>query len=600
MRAWIRIVPLLCLIWASFTHARMMVSDAPRQVLHTAMQFYEDDTAALTLDQVREIDQGWLPNGENVFNMGYSYSRWWLKMELENPAHETLERLIEISYAPLDHLNVYAIDEVGEIVIQYRMGDQLPYHDRPVDSPHFVFPIQWLPRQTLTLYFEVYSAGSLQVPFMMWQKEDYFTHQMHLETVQGVYWGGMLIIFLYNGLLLFALRDSTYFWYIGSVLFMTLMFTALNGQAYRYLWPQSTQWNNASMLIMISLSCIFAGQFSKQFLNLKATAPMADKIFNGVIALCVGIVVASLWGPYHILIQLVVVACIVLAALAFFASIYGVHKGDRSARWFLLAWSVFLLGVFTISLNKFKLIPVNFLTTNAAQIGSMLEAVLLSFALADRINREKLMRFTAQQALLHTTEKMKEELEERVQERTQDLKSLNLQLQQLSQTDQLTGLKNRRYLEQKIQEEFSRCARYGHAISVLMIDVDHFKSVNDTYGHAAGDACLKNIAAHMLGGIRLPPDVAARFGGEEFCLMLPETGVKGAMAVAERIRQSVYGSVVSGDSCMFSVSISIGVFTQIGGDYDGEQALKNADAALYQAKDNGRNCVMDYQSIVKS
>ena len=291
---------------------------------------------------------------------------------------------------------------------------------------------------------------------------------------------------------------------------------------------------------------------------------------------------------------MVVGVTIVLASMAFAIGVYQVYLGDRSARWYLLAWSVFLLGVIVITLNKTNLLPANFLTNNAAQIGSILEVVLLSFALADRINREKLLRFAAQQALLQTTEKMKEDLEERVQARTQDLEALNLQLEQLSQTDQLTGLKNRRYLELKIEEEFNRCARYNHVISVLMIDVDHFKSVNDQYGHAGGDECLRTIASHLIGGVRQPPDVAARFGGEEFCLLLPETGSKGATVVAERIRQSIHGSVISGDEAMFSVSISVGVYTQTGGDYNGEQALKNADAALYQAKEAGRNRVVVY------
>lgn len=195
-----------------------------------------------------------------------------------------------------------------------------------------------------------------------------------------------------------------------------------------------------------------------------------EKILNGFIIFSIGMACFSWWGPYHVLIQVTMVMVIVLIGFTFYFSIYAWYKGNRSARWFLLAWSVFLAAVVIITLSKFGLLPTNFFTQYSAQIGSMLEAILLSFALADRINQEKSMRFTAQKALLHTTEKMKEELEIRVQERTRDLETLNVKLEQLSQTDQLTGLKNRRYLAQKIEEEFNRCARYKHPISILMLD----------------------------------------------------------------------------------------------------------------------------------
>ena len=591
MREYAFLVALGCWLSASLVHAQVLVTDAPKQSLHSAMYYYEDTSAEQTLDQIQQSNVNWVPNGEREFSQGYSNSHWWLKIELKNPSAQPLQRYIEISYALLDSVTMYVVDS-GTLLSKLELGDQHPFLKRPVDSPHFVFPLEWQADQALTVYLEVHSAGSLQVPIMMWQPEAFYVHQMHLDTVQGIYWGGILIIFFYNGLLFFALKDSAYFWYVGCVLFIALAFTSHSGQAYRYLWPTATQWNNISLLVMICLSCIFAGQFAKLFLNVKRLSPLMEKTLNGLIASFIALACVSWWGPYHLLIQVSLIMVFVLVFLATGIGIYGMRKGDRSARWYLLSWSVFLAGVLIISLSKFGLLPTNFFTQNSAQIGSMLEAALLSFALADRINREKLMRFAAQQALLHTTEKMKEELETRVQERTRDLETLNEKLEQLSRTDQLTGLHNRRYLAEKIEEEFNRCARYKHAISVLMIDVDHFKSVNDRYGHSAGDECLKTIASHLLGGVRLPPDVAARLGGEEFCLLLPETSSAGALSVAERIRESIHGSVISSDSNIFSVSVSIGVYTQCDGQYDWENALKNADEALYQAKHQGRNRVV--------
>lgn len=575
----------------SLAHGRLVVSDPDQPSLQEAVYFFEDVSTALTLEDIQQSSLDWQRGSGGVFNRGFSESHWWLRMDLENQSAAALRRYVEISYSQLDYVNVYIVD-AGGIISQYPMGDKLPFNARPVDSPNFVFPINWQPQQNLTLYIEVHSTGSIQVPLEMWQQEDYIVHQMHLENIQGVYWGGMLVIFLYNVLLFFALRDNIYLWYVGSVFFMALMFSVLNGQAFRFLWPEVPQINNIALLITISLDSVFSVQFANKFLNFRKVAPRTSKAMNGFVFMFLGIVMTSWLVPYHLAIQLTVVCIIPVATLAFGMAIFRAVIGDRSARLFILAWSVVLLGILTITLNKFDIVPANFITNNAAQFGSMLEAVLLSFALADRINQEKKLRFAAQKELLQASDKMKQELEDRVTERTQDLETLNQKLELLSQTDQLTGINNRRCLEQKIKEEFDRCSRYNHPISILMIDVDHFKSVNDQYGHVAGDLCLKSIATHLIGGVRRPPDMAARYGGEEFCLLLPETDTKGAVVAAERIRESIRGSVVSCDKRTFSVSISVGVFTQKGGVYNGEQALKNADAALYKAKDEGRDRVM--------
>ena len=163
-------------------------------------------------------------------------------------------------------------------------------------------------------------------------------------------------------------------------------------------------------------------------------------------------------------------------------------------------------------------------------------------------------------------------------------------LQSLAAIDPLTGLYNRRQFETLARAELARCQRYVRPCSFLMIDVDHFKLVNDTFGHQMGDWVLKMVA-NTLTAARRDADVVARFGGEEFVIMLPETTRDAAAMVAERIRSMVAASALAVGDSRLSLTISVGVGETMAGLPGVEAVLRDADQALYDAKANGRNIV---------
>jgi diguanylate cyclase (GGDEF)-like protein len=171
----------------------------------------------------------------------------------------------------------------------------------------------------------------------------------------------------------------------------------------------------------------------------------------------------------------------------------------------------------------------------------------------------------------------------RSEQRAQDLQSL-------AAIDPLTGLYNRRQFETLARAELARCQRYVRPCSFLMIDVDHFKVVNDTFGHQMGDWVLKMVA-NTLTAARRDADVVARFGGEEFVIMLPETTRDAAVMVAERIRSTVAASALAVGDSRLSLTISVGVGETMAGLPGVEAVLRDADQALYDAKANGRNIV---------
>ena len=185
------------------------------------------------------------------------------------------------------------------------------------------------------------------------------------------------------------------------------------------------------------------------------------------------------------------------------------------------------------------------------------------------------------------------ELLELVKQRTVQLEEANRRLEALSYTDALTGVANRRAFEQALDQEWRRAIRSKHPISVLMLDVDHFKTYNDAYGHQAGDECLVAVGSALAGIPRRAGDRIARYGGEEFVALLPATDSAGTAAVAERIRTAVEALGLPHSGAPGGrVTVSIGHAT-----VQATEALSNgmlvaaADAALYEAKRGGRNRV---------
>jgi diguanylate cyclase (GGDEF)-like protein len=162
--------------------------------------------------------------------------------------------------------------------------------------------------------------------------------------------------------------------------------------------------------------------------------------------------------------------------------------------------------------------------------------------------------------------------------------------QQLATTDHLTGLYNRRGFLDLARHELERCWRFHRPLCVLMADIDHFKQVNDTHGHIAGDAVLTQLAQTMLSALR-EVDVVCRYGGEEFCIILPESDPHGAYQVAERLRQSVQNTIYIYRDIRISITISIGMSTLLGLNQTIDDLIEQADSALMVSKQAGRNRV---------
>lgn len=172
-----------------------------------------------------------------------------------------------------------------------------------------------------------------------------------------------------------------------------------------------------------------------------------------------------------------------------------------------------------------------------------------------------------------------------------ELKKALVELETLATTDSLTGISNRRHLLTLAEREFQRAQRYRNPFSILMLDIDHFKSINDTYGHATGDEALKLMADVTRNALR-QVDIFGRFGGEEFVVFLPETPLPDAVTVADRIREAIASVSVAMDDAVIRMTVSIGVATYQTEEPNLDTLLMRADKALYEAKQRGRDRVV--------
>lgn len=547
----------------------------------------------------------WRRNRDGTLSRGFDSAAWWLRFDVSrrngNPDHD----LLEIAYPVLDHVEAWIL-QGGRVVEHYRVGDKQPFASRPVAHRYFLLPLRLDPGETYTVVLRVRTDSAMQVPLTLWNERAFFEHDQYRLIGEGLYFGSMLIMVLYNFFVFVVVRERNYLSYVMYVLSIVLFLASLNGLAFQFLWPEATQWNDEVVLLSLSGIVFFGTVFSIRFLDLVEHVPRLVPAMRALCAFALLLMGAAFLFSYGLLIRVTIVTATLACLAGLIASGVRWRQGDPTARFYTVAWSSMLLGGIILALNKFEWLPPNLFTDNAAQFGSALEVVLLSFAMAERISEEKRLRFNAQQDALESERKTRfaqaealdaqrvanVRLEQRVQERTVALKEANARLAELSATDQLTGLKNRRHLDGLLQEEFSRCFRYGRPISLLLLDIDHFKRFNDTYGHQVGDDCLRAVADALRQAVRLQIDQVARYGGEEFCVVLPETEASGAAVVADRIREAVEAVEFFVNGQRVPVTVSVGVAAMVpAGLHDAHLLVLNTDKALYEAKAAGRNRV---------
>ena len=568
------------------------LASAPVQAAPVAFDWLEAPADELALEDVRALPPGaWQRFGSNeVFNRGFSDGSFWLRVEIPP---EPVNRVLEIGYPLLDEVSVHWVVD-GELIQTHHTGDTLPFSSRPIYHRNFVFLVP-SNTDTATAFVRVQTLGSVQIPVAVTPSAEFLANEQLSYGWQTMFLGIIAAMALYNLFLFVIVRHSTYFWYVLTVVFTGLVQLNFNGVLFQWLWPNAPGINRYFTIPVICFALFSAIIFAIRFLNIRSYSLRSYRFLQWILAAISASFVFTLFGSYQTGIVLVSAIAAVVTPAVWFIGFLVWRKGQVLGGFYVLAWTPLLIGHLILAVSKLGIMPRSFLTEFMPQIGVALEVVLLSFALAYRINLERRKRHEAQEQALAIQQQANLTLEMRVQARTDELERANEQLKAISLTDGLTHVANRRRFDEKLNDEWRRAQRHGHPLSLLMLDIDHFKRVNDELGHLVGDDCLTAVAALCVAEVQRSGDLLARYGGEEFSILLPATPEEGAVRVAEKVRQAVARSpVYSGERvALVSLTISVGVASLVPGPgVEPQELIRQADEALYAAKESGRNRVM--------
>ena len=559
------------------------------------MEVLEDPEDAFKIQDVccSELSDRFKKTGRDRLTFGYTKSTYWLRMALYLPPDQSSESgyLLEAGYPALDLVELYSPLPGGRWKVQ-QAGDSLQLSVRDYQTTKFLFNLDIAPGQTNTYYLKVRSKGTMRIPLAIWPEEAYLVYSNKVQYAVGIFFGVILAMITYNLFLYASIGDKAYLYYILYLTGFGLYFSCTSGHGQLYLWPGLPWLSNHMGPFNQSLMVVGGSLFTIAFLDTRRLTPYCHKMFRILIVLGLVIMVLTLspvtetkyYGSI-ILVDTVLGLLSCLAALG--TGFLHLVKGARIARFYFAAWLAFLVLGALHMMMTLNLVPSNFLSRNGMTIGVLAQVFLLSFALADKIKLLRLEKLEVQRQLT-------EELEIKVIERTGELEAAYKELKSLSNQDGLTKLYNRRYLEGQLEQEWRRMRREGRPLAAIMIDVDHFKLYNDTYGHQAGDSCLRALAKVFKAHAQRAGDYAARYGGEEFLILLAGLDLEKAMSAALSIKKGVDDLRLPHESSPTRpyVTISQGAAAI----YPGEGAspsdlLTLADEALYRSKETGRDRV---------
>ncbi|KZN46994.1 hypothetical protein N482_01915 [Pseudoalteromonas luteoviolacea NCIMB 1942] len=580
---------LLCCGWVVSGSELSNASQTSNYVNLSSQSKYIQDNDFGIVDVLSLPESSWNENKSDNLNLGYTSRHYWIKVNFIIPdANQTY--FLEIGYPVLDSLKLYLMQQ-DEVIKYAKLGDKYAFSDRPIQHHNYIIPISQQASGELVLYIKIASSSALQVPLRLWSQQKFYeTDQINMLFL-GVYFGLMSVMAIYNLLMYLSLRDKTLLYYVVYVSAIIAFYVSLSGLGFRYLWQNSLWWNDQSILFFL-ISAVLAGTlFIVKLLELRKNS---RTLYYGCVFIALaGIVLLflSIYFSYSVMIRVIITYASLACLWGVITRTVRLFEGSHFSTYYSLAWNAALCGGIILAANKFNFLPSNWFTEHALTIGTTIEVACLSFAMAERINSERKKRIVAQAKSMSEIRKANQLLAVEVESRTRELQDAYDKLKHTSRIDELTQVFNRRSLNEALNTECLRAKRFAHSISLLMVDIDHFKKVNDTYGHQCGDKCLSHVASVLKGACTRAGDTVTRYGGEEFCILLPECNEHDALELGEIIRKRTQATVVRFEDCAIKMTVSIGVTTGWGHDLEPHKLIKQADMALYCAKQHGRNQV---------
>ena len=411
---------------SSFAVAEQPAIDISRQVVSLIPDavIIKDPENALTLDDVLSLDSSpLLSSRDNIVSFGFSDATHWIHIKLYNPAAYSITKLLVFEPTWLDELEVHIVTKNGATQ-SYHAGDTMAFGQRTVANHKINLELD-IPSGASRLLIRTRTVDPYHVGITLTNRESFYRSE-NTETLHlGLLYGAIVAMILYNLILFLSTRERVYAAYISYLFFFLLMHATYNGYTFPLFWPNAPNWGNWAHSIFIYFFVASGLIFAINFLELKNKQPRSYKIAISFLSILFIFALLTPIGGYSLHVRSSIIWIIIYAPFVLILGIAALRAGNRSARFFLTAALFGFIGSFITALAVVGLIPYNYISYHAVDIGMLIDAILLSFALADRLRLARLQTEQVKSELLTATQEHALQLDQTVTQRTLDLSNAN-------------------------------------------------------------------------------------------------------------------------------------------------------------------------------
>ncbi|TDF41994.1 diguanylate cyclase [Alteromonadaceae bacterium M269] len=585
--------------FASFSIAQETIKVSGQEnglVQQGKIKVWQDELSKSSLSEAHEAyiaDQYTLFEKNN--STGLMEGALWSHFYLENITDSPIT--LHLEYVDHQVITLAAYSRVADSSQSFEQIADLslkePFSHRPFKHIRFVMETKLEPGQTYEYMVKFGSEGSGYIfpNLRIWSPDNLRSTQIK-EALGMAFWiGGFFLMSTFSFIAGIATREKFFYAYSVYALSKTIAWITIFGYTHQFIITQNFHWSYIS--ISGSVSIFFGILFSRLFLQTAKYTPRTDYIMLFMMANTGFLFLVALLKLKALAIISITLALLMYPVL-FIAALNRWFQGSKESAVFAVAWSFLAAGMVVQALRDLGFVEHNFLNYYWPPLASYTEMVVIMVAMGLKVRLLRKQKIAAERKYRQELEQSKERLEILVKERTRDLEQEKVKAQLEACTDSLTGTRNRRSFFAESEKLLQESKMRDFSVSLLMFDIDHFKRINDTYGHAIGDEALRVFTKVIAEKIR-GTDIFGRLGGEEFSLLLCGTK-EHALQMAERLRKDISDIQIDTPKGPLQFTTSIGI-AHLCKEAVIEELLNDADKALYVAKEAGRNKIIEYPSI---